>query len=452
MDTPPPPPPSASPPPDRAPRDPRAVVWERWRRLLRARGEGRLPESEYRHAVTDLRRQLDGLPAWPASPAAPVVLDPPSTDEADAPAATGNARRRWGTVLAIALLAVAATVGVAFGVAHLLTRGADTTAAEAPTTSPPTAPAPPFLAQPPSRAPSNVLPGAAMLVSRSVARVTVTAAGASGPRTGTAVVVRSSGALLTTADLVADATSVRVRFADGSDDAATVVGSDPQSDLALLHVDAGGLPEAVLSPDDPAVGEQVVSVQVAAGQTLRRATVRGLDGHTTTAGGTAVTGLLQTDAPVPDDAAGSPLVDDRARVVGISLAPPDGATTTTGLAVPATTAARVVDALIAPGPGTAAPSNAFLGVTGTDVDPLYSDAAGLGVRQGALIVDVTPGSAAEQAGVAPGDVVVGVDGQPITGVDDLVAAVQSHRPGDRVQLAVVRDGDRQTLTVALGTR
>ncbi len=438
MDTPPPPPPR---PPAGTTGDPRVRVWTRWRELAQARSEGRIPETEYRRAVEDLRGQLDRLPSWPASPGAPVVLEPARHDPPSAPPPSRRSWR-WSTVVA-AVLGVLVTAALAMAVGRALGGDERTTGSTPPSPEPTPAASAPAAGSNGQEA--SGMPGVAVLVGPTVAQVMT-----SGPTTttGAAVVVGTDGVLVTTADLVADAASVRVRLADGSDYAAAVVGSDPATDLAVLHVDAEGLPAAVLASTLPAVGDEVVALgsPVDPRTVVSAGAVRDLAGTLTTADAT-LTGLLRTDAPVPDRGAGGPLVDDRARVVGISLAPSGH---DTGFAIPAPTAARVVDELTARTATRSPSAGARLGVTGVDVDPLFGDAAGLGVSEGALLVQVLPGGAADRAGLVSGDVVVAFDGEPVSTVDDLASLVQSHVPGDQIQLEIVRDGAHRTLDVTLG--
>jgi S1-C subfamily serine protease len=163
-------------------------------------------------------------------------------------------------------------------------------------------------------------------------------------------------------------------------------------------------------------------------------------------------GLIQTDAAVNPGNSGGPLVNAAGEVVGITTAALAG-DYDVGFAVPAATAAGVVESLADGRDGPDAPRPAFLGVSSlpvADVDERVLERFGVTVSGGAFVQTVVPGSAAEAAGIAPGDVIVAVGDRRVGSPADLGDAVRDHRPGDTVTVAVERGGEPRSVEVALG--
>jgi S1-C subfamily serine protease len=151
--------------------------------------------------------------------------------------------------------------------------------------------------------------------------------------------------------------------------------------------------------------------------------------------------MLQTDAAINPGNSGGALVDREGSVIGInvSIFSMSGANDGVGFAVPIDVAADLADRVV----NGESLGFAMLGVTGSDVES---------GQAGALISEVTTGSAADEAGVEAGDLVISIDGVPVQGIEDLAAQVRSHRPGTTVDVVLVRDGEQQTLTVTLDER
>ncbi|HYU60294.1 MAG TPA: PDZ domain-containing protein, partial [Solirubrobacterales bacterium] len=182
--------------------------------------------------------------------------------------------------------------------------------------------------------------------------------------------------------------------------------------------------------------------------------------------GFSISDAIQTDAPINPGNSGGPLIDASGRVIGVTsqiATGGGGGSVGIGFAVPSTTAEDVAQQLL----DTGEVEHAFLGITGTDLTPQLTDALNLSVDQGALVEDVVNGGPADDAGVeggqeqiaiegqpiaAGGDVITAVDGEPITGMDDVIAAVNGKQVGDELRLELLRDGQRQEITVTLGER
>jgi S1-C subfamily serine protease len=293
----------------------------------------------------------------------------------------------------------------------------------------------------------------AAAVAPSVAAVEIRTAG--GPRgevvagQGSAVIIDEAGLLATNAHVVDGAGAVTVRLADGSRYEAELVGVDPTTDLAVLAVEASGLPAATLADDLPEVGSTAVAIGSPFGLegSVTAGIVSALDRTLSGRSGT-LTGLIQTDAAINPGNSGGALVDARGRVIGINTAILSGSGTNDGVgfAVPAPVVQDITDQLIATG----TVQRAVLGVAGQDVDPQVAAAYGLEVGSGALLLRIEPGSSADEAGLEPGDLVTAVDGVAITSMAELAVTVRERAPGDQLRLEVVRDGEELELTATLG--
>lgn len=282
--------------------------------------------------------------------------------------------------------------------------------------------------------------------------VAVDAGGAGGA--GSGIVLSADGLVLTNAHVVDGASTISVRLADGSRHRASLVGSSPEEDLALVRADdAGPLPAVALAADaEVAVGDEVVAIgnalDLGGPPSVTRGIVSAL-GRTVDTDDGVLAGLIQTDAAVNPGNSGGPLVNAAGEVIGITTAVlvVDG---DVGFAVAAANAAGVVEVL-ARGPD--APRPAFLGVSSLavgDVDERVLDRFDVEAGDGAFVQTVVPGSAAEAAGIAAGDVIVGVDGRPVGTPEDLGRLVRRHRPGDTVEVALERSGQPRSVDVALG--
>ena len=263
---------------------------------------------------------------------------------------------------------------------------------------------------------------------------------------GSGVIYDKNGYILTAAHVVQGADRVTVRLADGTRLDGEVLGTDQANDVGVVKVDRSNLPAAPLAVDVPL---QVGQLAVAIGSPFR------LEGSVT-AGVVSATNrilqdqagqsgreVIQTDAPINPGNSGGVLADREGRVIGINSAiRSDGASNGNigiGFAVPIDIAARSATAIVEDKPV----QTGFLGVSSED--PTSG-------RGGALIQDVTAGTPAAKAGLQVGDLVVELDGQAVTGTDDLVGRIRDHRPGDRVTLKLVRDGKEQTVTATLADR
>jgi serine protease Do len=249
--------------------------------------------------------------------------------------------------------------------------------------------------------------------------------------------------------VVEGADQITVRTTDERELRAELVGSDPQTDLAVLKVENGGLDPLPLGDSDSLqVGQWVV----AAG------TPFGLS-SSITAGIVSATGrsnlriadyedFIQTDAAINPGNSGGPLLDLDGKVVGINTAifSRTGGYMGIGFAIPINMAKDVMNSLIEEGKVT----RGRLGVSIQDLDDDLADSFGFGSRNGVLIGDVEAGSPAEEAGLQAGDIIVRYDGAAVSRTDDLRMRVAGTRPGEEVDVEVWRDGRRRTFRVEVG--
>lgn len=270
-----------------------------------------------------------------------------------------------------------------------------------------------------------------------------------GESVGTGVVVSADGQIITNAHVVNGASEVRVRFAgDTEPTSATVVAVDAENDLALLEVDTDAklTPATFADPDEIRVGDQVMAIGYAldldGDPTVTTGIVSAQNRTMPTENG-ALDGLVQTDAAISSGNSGGPLVDALGQIVGINTAVIQGdgefAATNVGFAIGSAEVQRVLEQLRAGG-------DRQEGLIGIGTEERIDGG------QGAVVAQVTPGSPAETAGVQVGDIVVGIDGAPVTGSAGLVAAIRDHAPGDEVPLVIVRDGEQLTITATLSQR
>jgi putative serine protease PepD len=261
---------------------------------------------------------------------------------------------------------------------------------------------------------------------------------------GTGWVYDTSGHIVTNEHVIDGASSVKVVFPDGSSYGATVTGKDTSTDLAVLKVNAPAAKLAPLALGDSSavgVGDDVVAIGDPFGLTgtVTTGIVSALNREIQAPDGTPIEGAIQTDAAINHGNSGGPLFDLQGRVIGITsqIESDSGASDGVGFAIPSNTVKTVVAQLLSSG----TVRHAFLGVQPSTV-------AGRGVR----VSKVEKGSAAEQAGLKTGDVITAVDGKPTATAAALRAAIDAHKPGDRVTVTITRNGATRTLHATLGTR
>jgi putative serine protease PepD len=258
---------------------------------------------------------------------------------------------------------------------------------------------------------------------------------------GTGWVYDTDGHIVTNEHVVDGASSVKITFADGTSYSATIVGKDTSTDLAVLKVNAPAsklVPLTLGDSSDVSVGDGVVAIGDPFGLvgTVTSGIVSAVDREIEAPDGTPITGAIQTDAAINHGNSGGPLFDLQGNVIGITSQIESGSVGV-GFAIPSDTVKSVVAQLIATGKV----QHAFLGVAPQTV-------AGTGVR----ITSVEAGSAASRATLKVGDVITAVDGHATTSSQALRAAIDAHKPGDKITLTLRRNGATKTISVTLGSR
>jgi S1-C subfamily serine protease len=259
---------------------------------------------------------------------------------------------------------------------------------------------------------------------------------------GSGVIYGSDGTIVTAAHVVEGSDTVRIRFADGDQTTGTVIGTAPEVDIAVIQVDRDDLPAATFDPEKPRVGQMAVAVGSPWGleSTVTAGIISAVD--QTNCSTDTCSAMVQTDAAINPGNSGGALVDRNGNVVGInvSIYSNSGANDGVGFAVPSAIAIAYADSIISGEPL----ETAFLGVRGADVD---TDG-----QAGTLITEVTADSAAGVAGIQVDDVVITFDGVAVLGWEDLIAQVRAHRPGETVDMTLIRDGEQMTVSVTLDVR
>ncbi len=269
---------------------------------------------------------------------------------------------------------------------------------------------------------------------------------------GSGVIVSTDGYVLTNNHVVQGADVIRVTFADGRELTAKVVGADPQSDLAVVKVDAKDLPAITFTDSDKIeVGDRVLAVgnPFGIGQTVTSGMVSGL-GRNQDELGLAYQDFIQTDAAINPGNSGGALVDVQGRLIGINTAilSRSGGSQGIGFAIPSNLARNVMEQLVQGGKVV----RGYLGVSMQDLTPELVDAFKLKVREGALVSDVVPGSPAAKAGIKSGDVLTSFNGKKITDGRSLKLTVATVAPGSEVSVAALREGKSVEMKVKIGEK
>ncbi|MGN6827778.1 S1C family serine protease [Paucibacter sp. M5-1] len=266
---------------------------------------------------------------------------------------------------------------------------------------------------------------------------------------GSGVIVSADGYLLTNSHVVAGASEIEVQLSDGRQAKARLVGSDPETDVAVLKVELDGLPAIALGDAEQLqVGDAVLAIgnPFNVGQTVTSGIVSAL--KRTQLGINTFENFIQTDAAINPGNSGGALVDDQGRLVGINTAifSRSGGSLGIGFAIPISTAQQVMQALVRDGQV----ARGWIGVQTRELTPEFAEAFKLTVREGVLISAVVVNAPAAKAGIKPGDVVTKVGGTQVLSPADLLAAVAALKPQSSAAIAVQR-GDKAMqfeLTVA----
>lgn len=403
-------------------------------------------------------------PARPVPASYPMALPPagatPGTGMhgAEAPAQRSPRRRGWVPVVsAAAVAAVLASAGTA-GVVSLLDHDGGTQPVstaqlgKTPDTTPHTVPVASSTSENPD------WEAVTKAVSPSVVAIQVSTS--QGGAEGSGVIVDAEGHVLTNNHVVSGAEQMQVSLSDGRIYDAKIIGTDPTSDLAVVQIQNAPkdlVPATLGDSDKVAVGESVLAVGNPLGLAnsattgIVSAVDRPVSASGESGGEAVVTNAIQIDAAVNPGNSGGPLFNAQGEVIGItsSIASLSGGSSQSGsiglgFAIPVDLAKNIGQQLITSGKA----EHAFLGVSLTDAT---ATADGV-TRRGTKVEKITADSPAASAGIATGDIVVAIDGQPVSGKESLTGFVREKAAGDVVKVTLVRDGKAQDIQVTLAAK
>jgi serine protease DegQ len=268
---------------------------------------------------------------------------------------------------------------------------------------------------------------------------------------GSGVLMSADGYVLTNNHVVQGAGAVAVEVGEGTPAKAEVVGTDPETDLAVLKIDAQDLqPIALGDSDGVQIGDVVLAIgnPFGVGQTVTQGIVSGTGRNRV--GINTFENFIQTDAAINPGNSGGALVDAAGRLIGINTAilSPSGGSLGIGFAIPVRTATEVMAQLVSNG----RVDRGWLGVDAQTLTPQLARRLGIDKQQGAVIVRLLRGGPADAGGMMPGDVVVAVNGKPVTDTVDLINLTATIKPGDDGRYTVLRGRDELELTARTGRR
>jgi S1-C subfamily serine protease len=298
----------------------------------------------------------------------------------------------------------------------------------------------------------------------------IQAGGGAGAATGSGFVIDDEGHILTNAHVVQGADEIQVKVGDEEEAReAELVGMDPSSDVALLDVEENDdlTPLELGDSDGVAVGDPVVAIGNPFGldRTVTSGIVSAKQRQIQAPNGFSISDVIQTDAAVNPGNSGGPLLDANGRVIGINsqIATDSGGNDGVAFAVPIATARDVADQLIADG----SVERAYLGISGGDITPQTAEALDLPVDRGVIVDEAYEGGPGAEAGLrgatgearvsgqavpSGGDIITAVDGEEISGMEDIISLINGAQPGDELVLTILRDGEQQDVDVTLGER
>jgi S1-C subfamily serine protease len=288
---------------------------------------------------------------------------------------------------------------------------------------------------------------------------------------GSGFVIDKAGHIVTNYHVVSGAKRVNVSFSNGASMKASIVGTDPSSDLAVLKIDASSrafTPLPLGNSDDMHVGDPVVAIGNPFGldRTVTAGIVSAIQRAITAPNGYTIDHVIQTDAAINHGNSGGPLLNSRGQVIGVNSQietgdSGSGGNVGVGFAIPSNTVKTVIAQLIREG----RVERAFIGISATPITRDLARVFRLPVSKGLLVQSVQPGSGAASAGLKAGttpvvlagesynlggDIIVQADGTPIASLNRLRDVVASKKPGDKIRLVIYRAGKKTTVQVKLG--
>ncbi|MFC3686600.1 trypsin-like peptidase domain-containing protein [Hydrogenophaga luteola] len=268
---------------------------------------------------------------------------------------------------------------------------------------------------------------------------------------GSGVIVSEAGYILTNNHVIEEADQIEVVLNDGRRSTAQVIGTDPETDLAILKISLGNLPVITLGNSEALfIGDQVLAIgnPFGVGQTVTSGIVSALG--RTQLGINTFENFIQTDAAINPGNSGGALVDIHGHLMGINTAiySRSGGSMGIGFAIPTSTARSVMDAIVRDGKVT----RGWIGVEPQDLTPELAESFSIPSGTGVIITGVLQNGPAAQAGIRPGDVVTQVGDKPVSNVSQLLSAVAALAPGVPSSLEIVRKDGKQRIQITPGKR
>jgi serine protease Do len=386
------------------------------------------------------------LAGGPASGPEPAGASPAGASPPGASPPAAEPRRRRGGLWLAALVAAIAGALAALGVTAVV--GDDDGDAQ------------PIVARPPVSTPEGVMDIQAILdqVEESVVTIETNVAAQGGvfSGAGSGIVLSADGLIITNAHVISQSDGITVRLFDGAEHDATLVGSEPASDIAIIRIEGvDDLSPAQLGESEALlVGEPVIAIgnalNLGGEPSVTTGIVSAVNRSIDSPEG-RLADLIQTDAAINPGNSGGPLVDSSGAVVGMNTAIIQDSQNI-GFAI-AIDAAKPIIERIQNGESEITPDTPRLGVTTVPLDTVddsVREQLEIQADEGAFVVEVVPDSGADAAGVEQGDVILSVDGEAITSNEQLGEIVRGHSPGDTIEIVVERGGQEQTLTAEIG--
>ena len=268
---------------------------------------------------------------------------------------------------------------------------------------------------------------------------------------GSGVIVSPDGYILTNNHVVEAADEIEVVLADGRKAPAKVVGTDPETDLAVIRIRRHNLPVIVLGHADQArVGDVVLAIgnPFGVGQTVTMGIISAVGRNNLHIN--QFENFIQTDAAINFGNSGGALIDTSGNLIGINSAiySQTGGSVGIGFAIPVTTAKSVMEAIIKTGHVV----RGWIGIESQDITPELADSFGLARQSGAIIAGVVRNGPADRAGIRPGDILLTVQGKPVADTNEMLTLIAQLAPGDKAKMTVMRKNREATLDVTVGKR
>ncbi len=268
---------------------------------------------------------------------------------------------------------------------------------------------------------------------------------------GSGVIVSGEGYIITNFHVVEGADRIEVGLADGRKVAARIVGTDPETDLAVLRINERKLPVMVLGqPDDARVGDVVLAIgnPFGVGQTVTMGIISALGRNNLHIN--HFENFIQTDAAINFGNSGGALVDIHGNLLGINSAiySQTGGSIGIGFAIPVSTARTVLESIVKHGQVV----RGWIGIESQDITPELANSFGLGRQSGAIIAGVVRNGPADRAGVRPGDILLAVEGKSVNSTGDMLNLIAQLAPGAKARLTLMRQQRESTVDVTVGKR